>query len=59
MENNDGSYTKTKSSSMVLGNFSTINPEFLVTKIMNENERAQVKNILVSLNIHTLAIDYQ
>lgn len=38
VENNDGSYTKTKSSSMVLGNFSTIKPEFLVTKIINEKK---------------------
>lgn len=46
IENNDGSYTKTKGTSMVLGNFSTIEPEFLVTKIINEK-----KNVTTNTSI--------
>jgi hypothetical protein len=32
VKNSDGNYAKTKANSMVLGNFNTINPEFLITK---------------------------
>lgn len=41
IENQDGSYTKTKSNSMVLGNLTTTDPEFLVTKIIKEKKKTQ------------------
>lgn len=47
VENQDGSYTKTKANSMVLGNFTTIEPEFLVTKI-TKSERKTKNNTSIS-----------
>lgn len=41
VENQDGNYTKTKTNSMVLGNLTTIDPEYLVTKTIKEKKKTQ------------------
>lgn len=38
-ENENGDYTKTKATSMVLGAFNTTDPEFLITKIKKEKKK--------------------
>lgn len=41
VENQDGNYTKTKEISMVLGNLTTVDPEFSVTKTIKEKKKTQ------------------
>lgn len=41
VENQDGNYTKTKVNSMVIGNLTTTDPEYLVTKTIKENKKTQ------------------